>query len=41
MEGDSISGWRFRSRRDPEEGQYFLILMAIVPVGSFVFIFLL
>jgi len=37
----NISERRFGWRRNPEEGQIHLILMAIVPIGSFVFIFLL
>jgi len=40
-EEDNISEGRFRWWRDPEEGQIYLISMAMVPIGSFVFIFLL
>jgi len=39
-EEDNLSEGRFRWR-DPEEGKICLILIAMVPVGSFVFIFLL
>jgi len=41
MEENNISEGRFRWMRDPEEVQISWILMAMVPIGSFVFVFLL
>jgi len=39
MEGDGISEGRLRWSRDPAEGQYCLTSIAMVPVGSLVFLY--